>query len=450
MSQAEQRMRVARAKAAYLRPYFDSALYAHVLVESKECPTLSVDRWKRMYFNPDFVMKMSVEQLVPILLHEIGHSLRRHHERARGQGVTAATMAVANVAMDAELNDDIAAEIASLKDMPHLPGFAIYPSTLGAEDDKLWEVYYHDLLEQEKDVQFARSGQEHGDGSCGNASSRGNGGESESGSGQTITAHDCGSAAHGVPRSWESGDPSTEGAAEGVSDADWNDVEKITAEKIVQHHHRSRGTIPKGWKEWAEDLLRPRRIPWDQELSAKLRWAVADTAGKVFHTYRRPSRRSSAVPDIVLPSMRKPKPFVCIIGDTSGSMTATHDLALVRGVAEDICAAMGATVAFLATDAEVHGGVQKVHGGRGIKIAGRGGTDMRVGIDYALTSLQPRPDVIVVVTDCGTPWPSQKPRNTRLIVCATSCEPDDTHESLGVPTWARLIVVDPDNTSSKK
>jgi predicted metal-dependent peptidase len=167
----------------------------------------------------------------------------------------------------------------------------------------------------------------------------------------------------------------------------------------------------------------------------------------VMHSYARPSRRASALPDFIQPSMRRPQPFVCIVGDTSGSMDVKHDLALVRGVTEDICQAMGARVAFLATDAGVHGGVQKVTSGRNIELKGRGGTNMSVGIEYAMTKLRPKPDVVVVATDCGTGWPSHAPRGAKVIVCAIGNDEDSIAR---VPKWARLIRVDPDNTTKKK
>jgi predicted metal-dependent peptidase len=52
---------------------------------------------------------------------------------------------------------------------------------------------------------------------------------------------------------------------------------------------------------------------------------------------------------------------------------------------------------------------------------GGGGTDMRVGIQRA-AELKPTPDVIVVLTDGETPWPSveQMPRKSRLVVAVVS------------------------------
>jgi predicted metal-dependent peptidase len=228
---------------------------------------------------------------------------------------------------------------------------------------------------------------------------------------------------------WEDG-----ANVEGVSAADQADIERLTAEAI-RDSLKGRGHVPGSWIEWAKDILRPAHIPWDQLLSAGMRRAITDVSGMVIHSYSRPSRRQNAVPDVVLPCMRRPIPFVCFVGDTSGSM-GPDDLALVRGVVEDVCMSLGARIAFLATDADVQGGVQNVGGGSSVEMRGRGGTDMCVGIDYALTQLLPRPNVIVVATDCDTPWPAEDP-GVPVIVCAIGR--DASVEN--VPPWATCIPV---------
>src|SRR5262249_860718 len=60
---------------------------------------------------------------------------------------------------------------------------------------------------------------------------------------------------------------------------------------------------------------------WGKALAAELRRAVADTAGAVDYSYRRPSRRASVAGDVVLPALRRPVPEVAVVCDTSGSMT---------------------------------------------------------------------------------------------------------------------------------
>ena len=466
---AEDIVRAARGKVSFLRPYFSHAIFSLVLVQSRRCPSMGVDRWSRLYYNPEWVKKYSVEEITVILLHELGHKLREHHLRARALGITERTHQIANIAMDAELNDDLRDEIAERKDLPPLPQpkdpeiLAMpenlrgpwLPHKLGCEDNDLWEVYYAHLMDNAEVCT----------GECGlgmpapgaGKGEQGHGGDGPAGDGQgdgqgegplrlRIHAHDTpgGSAAHGVRMPWEKGEPDDTAESEGVSDADWRDVQRLTAEAIRKEGKRGRGFVPGGWKSWAEDILKPQRIPWEHELAGGLRWAINDVAGMVLHSYKRPSRRASATPDIIQPCMRRPIPFVCIVGDTSGSMNETHDLPLIRGTVQDLCAALGARVAFLATDAEVHGGIQMVRDGRDVEPLGRGGTNMVAGMEFAMKNLRPRPDVIVVITDCETGWPETPPKGVRVIVCAVG----ESSMISDVPKWARLIRVRPDDVSA--
>jgi predicted metal-dependent peptidase len=112
---------------------------------------------------------------------------------------------------------------------------------------------------------------------------------------------------------------------------------------------------------------------------------------------------------VVLPSLRRPVPTVAIVIDTSGSMgdeELTAALAEVAGVLRGV-GIRGNRVTVLSCDAAVHL-AQRISQAEQIELHGGGGTDMRVGIEAAL-ALPQRPDVIVVLTDGGTPWPDHPP-----------------------------------------
>jgi len=351
-----------------------------------------------------------------------------------------------------ELNDDIADEVKTLKDIQPLPPGAVYPSAFGFEDGKLWEVYYAQLMDEIE--KFADKLKDDGPGGPGGEGGEGEGREGESGGGGASQKpgrgkqkpgkggdngargrkHKCGSGAHGVHQPWEDASPAN-GGGEGLEDADWKDIEGRVARAIREQETKSRGTVPGTWVSWADEILHVERIPWDQELAGAVRWAVNDVSGKVTHNYKRPSRRQQATPEVVFPSMRRPIPNVAFVGDTSLSMSE-RALATVRGVVEDVCMALGAALSFIATDAAAHG-VQRAHNGRVIEMRGRGGTDMRVGIESALEDVKPRPDVIVIASDCETPWPEEEP-SARVIICAIEAS---EAAIAACPEWARVIVV---------
>ena len=405
---AEDLVRAARAKAVFRRPYFAHALYAAVLVETDEVPNVGIDRWCRIYYNPSFVLRFSVDQIATVLIHEIIHKLRGHHERAALLGVGEATFQAAVCAMNCEINDDLQRELVEQNDLPPLPDWCEFPAKFGLPDDRVWEWYYERLL---GDVD-----------------------------GKIDSANDCGSGAHGVQRRWELDAPSD--TVDGIRDADWRDIMRRVAESIRSHAGRGRGSVPGHWIEWSDAVLQPIRIPWEHELASGLRSAATTRPGRVFYSYQRPSRRQQAVPHVALPCMRRRRPVVVIVTDTSGSM-GLRELALVRGTVSDICRSLGAQVIVLATDTEVHG-VQRVQGGRDIELRGRGGTDMSVGIGYAATMIKPRPNVIVVASDCMTPWPSRQPDGIRVIVAAIN----SNGEERNCPSWAKVIVVDPDQEAA--
>jgi predicted metal-dependent peptidase len=435
---AEDHVRAARAKAAYLRSYFAHALYALIPIQSDRVPTMSIDKWGRLYYNPTFVLACDVDEIATVCLHEIGHKLRHHHDRAAALGVTEATHMIANISQDLELNDDIADEVRDLKDIKALPGGAVYPSTFGFEDGQVWEVYYArlmDELEKHADKMGDGEGGEGGDGD-GDGQAKGRRGKKPGGANDPARKrkHKCGSGATGVPQPWEDQAPAN-GGGEGIEDADWKDIERRVANAIREEHSKGRGTVPGTWVSWADDMLRIETIPWDQELQGAVRWAVNDVSGKVIHNYRRPSRRQQACPDVAFPSMRRPIPNVAFVGDTSGSMSEDA-LAIVRTVVQDVCQALGACLSFIATDADAHG-VQRAHDGRSIEMRGRGGTNMCVGIESAMEDVKPRPDVIIVATDCETPWPDEEP-STRVIICAIEA---NEHSVEHCPDWARVITV---------
>ncbi|GGV81749.1 hypothetical protein GCM10015535_21930 [Streptomyces gelaticus] len=78
----------------------------------------------------------------------------------------------------------------------------------------------------------------------------------------------------------------------------------------------------------------------------------------------------------------------------------------------------------------------------GIPLVGGGGTNLRSGFARALR-LQPRPDVVVVLTDGQTPWPSAQPScRTVVSLFPRVWDEDDPRYHPGAPPkWARTVVI---------
>jgi predicted metal-dependent peptidase len=217
------------------------------------------------------------------------------------------------------------------------------------------------------------------------------------------------------------------------------------AGEILDCARKGIGTVPSNWKRWAEELLEP-TVDWRRVLAAEVRRGVMSVAGCVDYTYRRPSRRASASPDVVLPALQKPVPEVAIVCDTSGSMSGdqlTTVLSEVEGLLKGI-GLRGSGVRVLAVDAAVQT-VRRVSSARQVELVGGGGTDMGKGI-AAAAALRPRPSVVVVLTDGMTPWPAQAPPGMRVIVGLID-------GPLGIgssgtwrpPAWARVVRINEDD-----
>ena len=361
----------ARLRAAQDRPYFATALFSLTVVVDERVPTMGVDRHWRVYVSPSFVDDTPIEQLASVWIHEIGHLLRDHHGRAERLPIDVRRdHHRVNAAQDCEINDDLIAD-----GLPLPPG-RLEPSTFGQPPGKMFEEYLAAIP-------------------------------------PTVYV-ECGSGAHAEPRPWE-----LPGA--GVSPVEADAIRRQTAHAIRQQA-RSRGSVPAGWRRWADEVLEP-TIDWRQTLTGTVREAAAWSTGAVDYTYRRPSRRGAALPTVVLPSLRRPVPRVAIVIDTSGSMSA-EDLAVVLAEVDGVLRAVGVggnRVQVLACDADVHTSQAVATVGE-IKLAGGGGTDMRVGIDRALRS-GARPHIILVLTDGFTPWPEVPLHSTKLIAALIGTQP---------------------------
>ncbi|MGW0783270.1 vWA domain-containing protein [Streptomyces sp. NPDC002913] len=377
----------ARYRAATDRPYLASALYALTVVPSDEVPTMGVDRHWRCYVSPGFVDRTPVAELAAVWVHEVAHLLRDHHGRA--DLLPAADRRDrhrVNVAQDCEINDDLVAD-----GLP-LPAGRLEPRLFGLPEGQLFEAYLTALP-------------------------------------PSAWIHDCGSGAHGEPSPWESG--ATAGPP-GVGGVEAESLRHHTAE-AMRAHARARGTLPGGWKRWADEVLEP-TVDWRQVLAGAVREAAAWAAGAVDYTYRRPARRSAALRGVVLPSLRRPLPRVAVVIDTSGSMgdeEIAAALAEVTGVLREV-GIRGNRVTVLACDADVRA-VSRVTSAEQIALAGGGGTDMRVGIAAAL-AVRERPSVVVVLTDGLTPWPDEIP-SCRLVAALVG------PSAPAAPPWVETVRV---------
>lgn len=391
---------VARLRIAFDWPYYAAVLWALQPVPVKDFSKMSpgpvgVDEHLRLYYDPETIANWSVEVLCGVLIHEIGHVLRMHATR-RGERQHLPW----NVAGDCEINDDLIAE--GIK----LPEWVMLPSKLNAPDGLMAEEYY-DRIPVRKIPDGGGAG-----------------------------GGNCGSVADGEAKPYESPVEGTDKVPAGISQAG----QELMRQKVAQDvdaHVKAKGDAPAWLKRWAADRLKS-KVDWRRMLAAYVRRSIGEIKGAVDYSYSRPSRRSSALPDFVLPAMRQPQPRIAVVVDTSGSMSnkeLAQALAEIEGVLTAGGHANGVTV--IACDAAVHA-TKKVFKAQEVQLMGGGGTSMVVGLKAA-EALKPAPHVIILVTDCETDWP--KAMRTPLIVARTS-------KGSPAPAWAKCVDVIPDGKAS--
>jgi predicted metal-dependent peptidase len=399
-----QRWAAARVWAAHQAPYLATAVLALdpvvVITEPGSAgPDLGgfpVDPGYHVYLDPEVLAATELPVIGFWLLHQVTHLLRQHADRfpARAEALEAAVPAPTltpeqrrwNLAADAEINDDLrAGEVV-------VPPQTVTPAQLALPDGWTAEQYW-DALD-----------------------------------GDSQAFVDCGSGTDGQPRPWDCGRPGLSGIAKQMLGRD--------VARRIQEHQRRRGDVPSGWQRWAEDMLVP-TVNWRRQLAAAVRRGVADVAGRVDFTYRRPSRRAAAVPDVVLPSLRQPLPQVAMVLDTSGSMS-DQMLAQALGEVGGVLRSLGLgrrNLRVICCDAQAYEH-QRVLDARDVRLLGGGGTDMGQGL-AAAADLRPRPDLAIVLTDGHTPWPSRAPDGMRVVVGLMDSEGR-------TPDWATTVIVGDD------
>lgn len=116
-------------------PYLAHALFAAQPVAAEGLGTFAVDRGWRLYLDPVKLAGWGPALGGGVLVHEIGHLLRAHAERADALGADYNHQRW-NLGCDAAINDDLVA--AGIQ----LPVGAVTPGVLGLQDGGIEEAYY--------------------------------------------------------------------------------------------------------------------------------------------------------------------------------------------------------------------------------------------------------------------------------------------------------------------
>lgn len=417
-------MVILRYKVATDYPYFSSLIFGLLVREvpdDSELQTFAVDKWLRLYYNKTMFTRCSPEELKAVLIHELEHVLREHHER--GEHMDPKQF---NLAGDMEINDDLEANF-----KVKLPEWCVFPKTYNLPDNKLAEWYYNNMPK----------GGGQGNGKCKGNCQKSAKGKQGKGQGQCNCPKDgegksdptggsCGSISGG---SWSEGEPTDKNPGQSKVMKDF--FKRDVAEKIVEAS-KNRGDVPAGLLRWAEEHLK-NKIDWKKEFRSFIMKSINETiSGMTDYTYQRVSRRQAAFKNIIIPGFQQPIINVAVIQDTSGSMSDSY---ISQSVAElnNILKVTRANVTFVSVDAEV-GFIGRVTSTKKLPIVGGGGTDMCVGYK-ALEEQKHKPNLVICITDGYTPWPKQPIQGTAncIVVMYQGQKP-----TVDIPSWAKPLFVD--------
>lgn len=391
------------------QPYLATAMFALRFVETDQCiingqPTFAVDKHYRLYYHPEVFNEkhFTNNELKGALIHELNHLLRLHFKRA--EHIPTKYSSILNIAQDLAINTHFA-------DMKfELPKWAVFPSKFGFPESLSTEEYFELLMKDYDKIKnqldkFIK-----------------------------VVSGNCGSCADNQSRPWEL--PIDDADYPAINNFEQELIRKKVAQDIVKHS-KERGNIPGDLLRWAEELVSP-QVNWQAELRAKVKNAIYYEQGKTDYTYTRPSRRQSSMKGFVLPGQRKPVINITVIIDTSGSMdndSLSQCLAETKAILKQTNMSNG--LRFITCDASIQGDKQITNLLQAKNLMkGGGGTDMTLAIEQACnTKGLPKPNIIILLTDGYTPWPSEKPKVDKFITAVVNGSVS------GVPEWSKVVEV---------
>lgn len=358
------------------------------IVDGKsEIKTAGVTRDKKLLINVEYAKKLSDPEFAGLLCHEVMHPAYLCFERqgtrvAVLQDQTGQRVSVWNVAHDFAINgiiDEMTNTVSQVK-LPPNPCL-----DRKKYDGMSAEEIYDALLKEAKE---------------GGGGGRGGGG--------TIRLPKDG---FGTDDIRPEGDPDGDGSGalseseKRAMDQSW----RVAVCEAAQIHEqqKGRGSLPGQIKKLVEEIIDP-KINWVDALS---RW-VGEHGRRADFTYRRPSRRSEALGEI-LPSIQKHGVDDIVIGwDTSGSMNGREIEILSEVIG--ICTDLNMSLRVICVDTEVHSDQSGVESPEDVDIKGGGGSDYNPM--FAKLHEEGYQGVVVCFTDGFIGVPAEKPPHIREVL----------------------------------
>ncbi|MBB6097792.1 putative metal-dependent peptidase [Deinobacterium chartae] len=399
--------KLSRAKIEAVRefPFFGLLILGCEFLEDPHCAALWSDG-RRIGYNPDFVARCEVPELVWLLAHEALHNAFAHVH-----GLGARDAQLYNLAADFWVNGRLEEEAARSggqrlrrPDLARLEGraqveLALDPARFSQlSSEAIYAELVRETLRQDRSGQGAGGGESASEQDAASASS-GRGGEDPlegSGSGDAFAQYDQGGM---------NGDLNLEAArergassdAQRAADAAYWSGEVARAAEVARQH----GSFPAELARAVTALLEP-QLPWTERLAAFVQPSLED------YRWEMPDRRFSDA-DFILPAVEGSRLEVVLAVDVSGSIRPGELRRFVSEAAAVLHAFDRVEAWLLACDAEVrYFGRISVGEALPTEFPGGGGTDFRPVFER-LEQAGILPHALVYLTDGFGRYPRSAP-----------------------------------------
>lgn len=364
MTDGKNKLLQAKTHLALKEPFFSTMLYRFPMIETDIVPLAAVTPRCQILYNPEAIEKLSVDELIFLLCHEVLHIALSHTLRHGDRDHW-----IFNVACDAVINETLI-ELGIgrfIENGVRLPG----------AQNRYAEEIYDEIFSKVKIIQIPLDLIFSGD---------------KSASGIKC---DCLAKARK-----KYGDENSDSINKDLD----NEVKLAVAEAITKQKMMSKG-MGKAMGNLItllEDYVLTEKLPWHELLGQYMNKFVAQN-----QSWRRPNKRFS---DVYLPSVDKEARMgTLVVGiDTSGSISDKKLTCFGRHLFDVIEECKPEEVFVLWCDTRVC----KVENHQWdevpfeLKAAGRGDTDMRT-INKWVTENTPEADACVIFTDGLTPYPEK-------------------------------------------
>lgn len=382
-------------------------------VEKDGIGTAGCDERLKFYYDPEFIDTVDMKDLCYMIKKSVTHPVLRHPSRGKWIISDSKSQEAFTIASDLSAHQMFSADGQYVPDNANtIHSFRMNDGSQLPYGLCLEEYFSFILQDLEEDDQ------EDDDGSGSGSDEQGQDAQQEPSQSdeqpdeqQGPRGQGGGSSQDGQERDWEDPPENDEGVSQDELDRVINHLSETASNNMSKC---GSADFSLSVAQSSRPKVRPEQL---------LRQAIARKVSKFRRgtdqqTFRRPSRRFNPNDEFIRPSYIKPTPNVTVVVDSSASM-GSHDISLGLGMIDMAIKGMQlGEVRVVSGDTDIRNDQKRVTKLADVDIKGGGGTDMGKIVDKVLDQKSSDlPDLVILVTDGGTAWPSKS--KIPFVACVT-------------------------------